>query len=148
MQEDARRLYNKLVFSGECLKQHVVKIPSLISWNDIDDKSKYEAMMILATDGTIETQPYWDMSGPDQDGPNWIAKWFLHRQFKKRNTSGQTRHSEAHALDLGNIFVPRTGLKHLASVARQTVRYAGSPLRRSMQRSQPPGKCFEPVRGV
>jgi hypothetical protein len=63
-------------------------------------------MVTLSTDGTLETQPYWDLGTPSGNCPSWIARWFLSRQFKNGYLGGSKRHVGAHVEDVDYMFGP------------------------------------------
>lgn len=60
------------------------------------EKSKDDAMVQLARNGSAETAPYWQMAEESDTCPNWIAKWFLYHKFRYRDGRNKSKHSSGH----------------------------------------------------
>jgi hypothetical protein len=86
------------------LKENCKRKPPY-DWSDIQEKSKDEAMMLIAQSGNNQTKYYWDLAAPTPDCPNWIARWFLYHKFRYRDgrnrnpakSSGSSKHHNSHA---------------------------------------------------
>ena len=67
-------------------------------------------MVQLSSNGTLETQPFWDLGTPEADCPNWIARWFLLRQFRM-GFEGIMRYGGANPEGVDVLFQPGEGLE-------------------------------------
>jgi hypothetical protein len=74
-----------MMFNRANVNRHVIKDPPY-AWKDISEEAKREATMRLGSGENLETQPYWNMGWQtdprEADCQNWIARWFLYRQFQ------------------------------------------------------------------
>ncbi|QSZ37566.1 hypothetical protein DSL72_008664 [Monilinia vaccinii-corymbosi] len=97
MAKEADTVYRWLISETCHLKKNCKGNPPY-DWSDIVEKSKDEAMNLIVQNGTPETAYYWNLAGPTQDCPNWIARWFLYHKFRYRdgrNRNTRTDHRDA-----------------------------------------------------
>ncbi|CZR66669.1 uncharacterized protein PAC_16570 [Phialocephala subalpina] len=99
-------IYQALITNPSNLKKYIKK-QSPYSWNDISDKSKYEAMIRLSSSTNPRTQPFWYQGRAAQGRENILARWFLFRRFRLVGMGQQKRYGGAHPEDLDMMFVPR-----------------------------------------
>ncbi|TVY47751.1 hypothetical protein LOCC1_G002735 [Lachnellula occidentalis] len=84
-QKEADRYYQWLTTDKYHLKENCKRKPPY-DWSDINEKSKDEAMKLIAESGNAQTSYYWNLAGPSPDEcPNWIARWFLYHKFRYRD---------------------------------------------------------------
>lgn len=83
-QKEADRYYKWLTQERRHLKKNCKRKPPY-DWSDINEKSKDEAMVLIAQSGDAHTSYYWNLAVPSDDCPNWIARWFLYHKFRYRD---------------------------------------------------------------
>lgn len=95
MSKETDRIYKWLTSDTVHLKKNCTRDPPY-DWNDITEKSKYEAMLILSHSGDDHTSSFWERADEsNSEGcPNWIAKWFLYHKFRYRDRRNRNRDTE------------------------------------------------------
>lgn len=95
MSKETDRIYKWLTSDTVHLKKNCRRDPPY-DWNDITEKSKYEAMLILSHSGDDHTSSFWDRADESnsESCPNWIAKWFLYHKFRYRDRRNRNRDTE------------------------------------------------------
>ncbi|TVY81614.1 hypothetical protein LSUE1_G005258, partial [Lachnellula suecica] len=108
MAKEADRYYKWLTQEKRHLKGNCKGKPPY-DWSDIAEKSKEEAMKLIAQSGDTHTSYYWNLGNSSGGSPNWIAKWFLYHKFRYRdgrnrnqptkgnNEKGSHHHSSRHS---------------------------------------------------
>ncbi|ESZ98123.1 hypothetical protein SBOR_1502 [Sclerotinia borealis F-4128] len=92
MAKETDKVYRWLISKKGHLKKNCKGKPPY-DWSDIVERSKDEAMKLIAQGGTDETVYYWNLARPTPDCPNWIARWFLYHKFRYRD--GRNRNLKA-----------------------------------------------------
>jgi hypothetical protein len=91
-QKEADKVYKWLTLDEKHLKKNLKRKPPY-EWSDVTEKSKSDAMIILARSDDARTAPYWQLANESSsDGcPNWIARWFLYHKFRYRDGRNKGR---------------------------------------------------------
>jgi len=84
MAKEADIIYKRLILDKRHLKNNCKRRPPY-DWSDIVEKSKDDAMRLIAAGGTPHTSYYWNLAAETDDCPNWIARWFLYHKFRYRD---------------------------------------------------------------
>jgi len=82
MTKEVDIIYRNLTADRSHMKQNSKHKPPY-DWSDLRERSKEEAIALIAKGGNEYTLYYWNLAGPTN--PNWIAKWFLYHKFRYRD---------------------------------------------------------------
>jgi hypothetical protein len=82
-QKEADIVYKQLTSEKRHLKSNCKRKPPY-DWSDIVEKSKDDAMRLIAQGGTPHTSYYWRI-GDSPSEENWVARWFLYHKFRYRD---------------------------------------------------------------
>ncbi|TVY27206.1 hypothetical protein LHYA1_G004665 [Lachnellula hyalina] len=106
IQKEADKYYKWLTTDKHHLKENCKRIPPY-DWSDINEKSKDEAMKLIAKSGDAQTSYYWNLAGSSPDEcPNWIARWFLYHKFRYRDGRNRNLPSNGDSGKRGPGIVP------------------------------------------